>query len=513
MTAAEVSDTKMAKATITPPKDESDIGDMITYENGEDEALRYIHAVPVEYTEEAERRVRRKIDFYMLPWMCGLYLLQYLDKVALSYASSMGIRTDTNMSASDYSLSGSIFYIGYLVFEYPHNRLMQRLPLGKYISTSVIIWGAILASSAGTHNAAGVLAVRFFLGGLEGAVTAGFVLITAQWYPLKDQALRSAIWFSFNGTAQIVGGVLAYGVSKGFEKGGYTFASWKAIFLVTGLITSVYGMFMLYFMADSPITARWLSEKEKSIAIDRLRGNQQGIGSKVFKWDQFREAFTDVRTYLIFFFMVTVCIPCGGITVFFTQLIESFGFDSQTTFLLAMPGGFVEVVSMLGLAWYAQRINNRMYCAVVGQLFGLLGIALMMGLSRSGTTAYPIGQLVGYYLVIGNSANALMLVLTMISSNTAGHTKKTTVNAIALIGYCLGFLIGPQTYRAAPAYLDAKWTVVVMWTMALVACLGLYWVNRRENERRDRLQLPVQPEGQEFRDLTDRENLYFRYSL
>ncbi|KAL4964518.1 putative MFS allantoate transporter [Aspergillus stella-maris] len=486
---------------------------MVKYEKGQDEALKYIHAVPVSYTEEDERRVRRKIDIYLLPWMCGLYLLQYLDKTALSYASSLGIKEDTNMSASDYSLSGSIFYIGYLVFEYPHNRLMQRLPLGKYISLSVIVWGAILAASAGTHNSAGVLAVRFFLGGLEGAVTAGFVLITAQWYPLKDQALRSAIWFSFNGTSQIIGGFMAYGISKGFEDAGYTFASWKAVFLVTGLTTAIYGMFMLYFMADSPITARWLTEEEKSIAINRLRGNQQGIGSKVFKWAQFKEAFTDVRTHLIFFFMMTVCIPCGGITVFFTQLIESFGFDSQTTFLLAMPGGFVEVVTMIGLAWTAQKIGNRMFCAALGQLGGLLGIALMMGLSRHGITDYSVGQLIGYYLVMGNSANALLLVLSSISSNTAGYTKKTTVNAIALIGYCVGFLIGPQTYRAAPAYWDAKWTVVVMWTLALVACLGLYWVNKRENERRDKLGLPPQREGEEFGDLTDKENLYFRYSL
>ena len=50
---------------------------------------------------------------------------------------------------------------------------MQRFPLGKYISVSVIIWGAVLSATAGTENAPGVLAVRFFLGGLEGAVTAG----------------------------------------------------------------------------------------------------------------------------------------------------------------------------------------------------------------------------------------------------------------------------------------------------------------------------------------------------
>ena len=141
-------------------------------EKGEDEASK-LATHRIEISAEASRNVCRKIDLHMLPWLCIVYGLQYLDKTALSYASSMGIKSDTGMSKSQYSLTGTIFYIGYLVFEYPHNRLMQRLPLGKYISASVIIWGAILSAMAGTFNAAGILAVRFFMGGLEGAVTAG----------------------------------------------------------------------------------------------------------------------------------------------------------------------------------------------------------------------------------------------------------------------------------------------------------------------------------------------------
>lgn len=76
-------------------------------------------AVSVRIDQEANTRVRRKIDCNLLPWMCGLYLLQYLDKTTLSYASSMGIIKDTGMTAGQYSWTGSIFYIGYLVFEYP----------------------------------------------------------------------------------------------------------------------------------------------------------------------------------------------------------------------------------------------------------------------------------------------------------------------------------------------------------------------------------------------------------
>lgn len=46
------------------------------------------------YTEEEERRVLRKIDSTILPMMCFIFFLQYLDKQTLSYASvSTALRT------------------------------------------------------------------------------------------------------------------------------------------------------------------------------------------------------------------------------------------------------------------------------------------------------------------------------------------------------------------------------------------------------------------------------------
>lgn len=98
-----------------------------------------------------------------------------------------------------------------------------------------------------------------------------------------------------NAGGTIIGGLMAYGISRGFKDANYTFPTWKAMFLVTGVATTLYGVFLFFFLPDSPISARWLSEEEKVLAVERIRTNQQGIGSKEFKWYQFREAFTDVR--------------------------------------------------------------------------------------------------------------------------------------------------------------------------------------------------------------------------
>ena len=58
------------------------------------------------------RQVLRKIDWHILPLLMGTYLLQYLDKSTVNFASVFGLRQGTNLHGQDYSWSLSIFYFG-----------------------------------------------------------------------------------------------------------------------------------------------------------------------------------------------------------------------------------------------------------------------------------------------------------------------------------------------------------------------------------------------------------------
>jgi ACS family allantoate permease-like MFS transporter len=170
---------------------------------------------------------------------------------------------------------------------------MQRLPLAKYTATNIIIWGCILSCMAATTNWAGVMVVRTFLGIFEASVTPGFALFTSQWYRKHEQGARTGLWFSFNGFAQIVGGLVAYGIATGTNSGQAALAGWRIMFLWTGLTTAVFGVLLFIFMPDNPLNARFLSPKEKVYAIERIRVNQQGVGNRHFKKYQFIEALKD----------------------------------------------------------------------------------------------------------------------------------------------------------------------------------------------------------------------------
>jgi ACS family allantoate permease-like MFS transporter len=70
-------------------------------------------------------------------------------------------------------------------------------------AANIIMWGLVLSCFAAVENYSGAIAIRFFLGVFESAVTPGFALFTSQWYTKKEQGTRTGVWFSFNGWAQV----------------------------------------------------------------------------------------------------------------------------------------------------------------------------------------------------------------------------------------------------------------------------------------------------------------------
>ncbi|KAM0808743.1 putative Major facilitator superfamily (MFS) profile domain-containing protein [Seiridium cardinale] len=485
-------------------------------QNDADEAYKVFAAQGGEVivmTPEEERRLLRKIDLNLMPLLCIVYGLNYLDKTTVSYASVMGIKADINLIGQDYSWIGSMFYFGYLAWEWPTNRLLQRLPLAKYSAFNVIMWGLTLCCMAAVKNFAGAMTVRFFLGVFESAVSPGFALFTSQWWTIREQGTRTGWWFSFNGWGQILGGFVAYGIAVGTEAHPIAIKSWQLVFLVIGLFTASMGVVFLYWMPDSQLNARFLTPKERLMAVERIRMNQQGVGNKHFKMYQFKEALTDPMIWAFVFYSLVADIPNGGISNFFSQLIVSFGYTNTQSLLLGTPGGAVEVVALVVAGHLGDRFRNRLLISTSGLLIAALGMLLITCLPESNNA----GRLVGYYLTQA-SPTPFVALLSLISTNVAGWTKKTTVAAMYLIGYCVGNIIGPQVFqnKDQPEYRPAEITIIVCYLVCVLDVLFIYFWCRQQNKKKAAIRAAPgyqKLEGQEFLDLTDRENPEFVYSL
>ena len=83
---------------------------------------------------------------------------------------------------------------------------------------------------------------------------------------------------------------------------------------------------------------------------------------------------------------------------------------------------------------------------MMGLTLALVGMILIVALPLSNNA----GRLAGYYLTQA-SPTPFVALLSLISSNVAGYTKKTTIAACYLIAYCVGNIIGKFFPRGTPS--------------------------------------------------------------
>jgi hypothetical protein len=264
------------------------------------------------------------------------------------------------------------------------------------------------------------------------------------------------------------------------------------------------------------MNARWLTEREKLVAVHRVSQNMIGIKDKAFKWNQIREAVLDPKVYIL-----CVCGFCngvgsGGLGYFGSALIKGYGFSGLMATLLQLPTGVIEFLVLPVAGWIASRyINVRCYVAV-GTLFiplgGFLGIRL--------TPLEYQWRLVGSTWLLYTFAVGAAMCYSLLAANFAGHTKRAFVNGLWFVVWSCGNVAGANFFKTdeAPRYFTGI-TALLAFTcgtmlMFLVFVLYCQW----ENKKRDRVASIIGGEAIDegieagFMDKTDIENKHFRYS-
>ncbi|KAJ9205123.1 hypothetical protein DTO027B6_8723 [Paecilomyces variotii] len=272
---------------------------------------------------------------------------------------------------------------------------------------------------------------------------------------------------------------------------------------------------MFFVLPDSPADAKWLSDREKVVAVERLRDEKLGMENKTWKWSQAYEAVTDWKNWILWFFFISVNIPNGGLIAFSTIIINSLGFSALDSSLMTIPTGVISTISGIFFSYFAGRTREyRSLVTVSSLIIPLVGTIVVYVLPRSNAA----GQLVGLYMLYVYWA-PYVCGLAMFQANTAGHTKKTTVNAMDYVAYAVGNIIGPQTFLEdqAPKYIGATVAMLLCYAVCIVLALAYGIVCRMQNAKREKACASISEDAidehsADFLDFTDKQNVTFRYT-
>ncbi|KIO24293.1 hypothetical protein M407DRAFT_213109 [Tulasnella calospora MUT 4182] len=487
------------------------------------------HAEDSELDLQAAYRLRRKLDWHMLPLLFVLYPLQYIDKSSLGSSAVLGIIPDNHLTTDQFNNLSTAFYLGYIIFVGAHAWMMQRFPIGKYISVNIGLWSVFLGLQAACHNYGGLFTLRFLLGASESCITSGIMTIMTMFYTRVESTQRLSWTFMCNGIASIATGFISFGVAH--TKATAHPRQWQWYMMICSILSVFVSMLYFWKMPDNPATARFLDAQEKVDVVRRIQINQNGIEAKVWKRYQFIEALTDVKTWFFFLFGAVADLQ-GGVGVVFGLIIKDFGFNTLQTTLLSIPIGIASIIAITsGTILLRYFPNSRCIIAIIGFIPCTICAFLLMFLPWENKA----GLLVAFYL-LGTNGLGFIMILSLVAVVFSGHTKKMTCNAIFLVGYALGQMLCTQFWKQKYRPRNMVPWVIELCTYAFdifIICVIRWWLVR-ENKRRDaeklasgeeypefgyiehtqedgsivKLKVPIQ-----FMDITDKENRAFRYPL
>lgn len=465
-------------------------------------------------TPAEESKAIRRTDWCLVPILFVTATFSAVDKVSLGTAAIYGLREDCNLSTDQYTWVSSILFIGSLVGVFPTSYLALRYPAGKVFVICSLLWSMMTLLLPVCNSYAPLMVLRFFMGLFEAANVPICTLMITRFYLKKEQPVRLAWVFAF--ASSVINGFLSWVVGYFND----SIPKWKYLFILIGCVSFTWSLLMLYFLPDSPMNARFLTDKQKYIITKRVLENSTGVQTNKFKPYQAKEGALDIKAYIIFLFNIGINIPNGGLTSF-TAIIINTGlhFSPQKSSLMSIPTGVIATIAAVFFNYLCGKYSTRRCMITIISLFvPLIGAIISYTVADNNIGA----RLVGLYLMYFYFA-PYVIMASLAQANTAGNTKKSVVYGINYLGYAVGALTGNKSF-------DSGFTGgFIAMLCAYCACMllaGIYWViclfeNKAkmkiiESDKELHLQFEAMkdaaPESQNLLDLTDKEKKTFLYT-
>ncbi len=311
-----------------------------------------------------------KIAWRLIPFLVFLFILAWLDRVNVGFAK-LHMLQDLQFSEAVYGLGAGIFFIGYFLFEVPSNLLLEKIGARKTLARITILWGLASIGMAYVSTPTQFYIMRFLLGVFEAGFFPGVVLYLTYWFPAEYRARVNGLFMTSFALAGVVGGPLAGLILNGMQDVGHL-ANWQWLFIIEGIPSVIAGMFVLKYLPEKPVNAKWLTPHEQQAVTRALELENSQTGNKHLS---FKDAYRNSAIWLCA--AVYFCIVSGNATIAFwsPSIIKAIGINNDL--MIGVLSALPFIAGTIAMVWNGAHSDKtgerRMHCAVA-TLIACLGL-------------------------------------------------------------------------------------------------------------------------------------------
>ncbi|KPI41948.1 putative transporter [Cyphellophora attinorum] len=309
---------------------------------------------------DAEKKLVRKIDVFLVPVLWGMCVLCYLNRNNIGNANAAGMSKDLGLSSGDYAMLISIFFIAYLCFEVPSNLVITRVRPSLYVPALAVAWGTVCTCMSQVQSYGGILAARFFLGAVEAGFIPGVAYLFSQYYKKDELGKRFSIFFTALCFAGAAAGLLAGAIISGLE-GARGMAGWRWLFLIEGIMSICYAVPAAFILLDFPADSKRLTLAERQLAVVRMAHDRRMTDTTVKRLSPLQSVTAAVRDLRTYFFSILYMLGNGSATInyFVPTVLRSMGYSGVLVQWMSVPIWTVGTVFLIVLPYTADRFRDR----------------------------------------------------------------------------------------------------------------------------------------------------------
>jgi sugar phosphate permease len=384
----------------------------------------------------------RKATWRLIPFIFVCYFFNYLDRVNVGFAK-LEMLDALKLSDTVYGLGAGIFFLGYVLSGVPSNLILHKLGARRCIGAMMILWGALSACMLFVSNPVSFYVLRFFTGLAEAGFFPGMVLYFTHWFPAEKRGQVMALFMSAIPVSGLIGGPLSGWMLAHFTSGQGGLAGWQWLFLLQGLPTVLLGIAAVYYLADGPQQAKWLSAEEKAAMQAAFREDEQkrkAIGVPVHS--SFASVLRNPHVWMLGLIYFSIQMGVYAINFWLPSIIKSLGFQSPVTvgWLSAIPYLFAGVF-MVWVGRSADARGERRWHLSVPMLMALVGLLLAANFSSN-----PVIVMVGLTFATMGALTGLPMFWPLPSAflgSTAAAGGLALINSLGQVaGFVSPFLVG-----------------------------------------------------------------------
>jgi ACS family tartrate transporter-like MFS transporter len=382
--------------------------------------------------DAALAKARRKL----IPFLFVLYLVAYLDRINVGFAS-LQMNRELGLSESVFGLGAGLFFLGYSIFEVPSNLILARVGARRWIARIMISWGIAAMAMTAVRGAASFFAIRFMLGLAEAGFFPGVILYLTFWFPAREQARAVAQFMTATALAGVIAGPISGALLELHGLAGLS--GWQWLFILEGLPAVVLGVLVLRYLPDGPKNADWLEVGERDALLSLLEDDRRHGTQK--RQRSFVEAISNSTVWILSLVYFAIVFGLYGVTFWLPQIIRSFGNRSDFGIGLLSAIPFVGAAIAMVLVGRASDLSGeRRWHLAVCAAVGAAGLVLA---SMTRSPALSLGALSIAAVGIWGTFGPFWAMPPEFLSGTAAAGSIALVNSIGNLGGFAGpYLVG-----------------------------------------------------------------------